>query len=53
MTGIFKEPAPHYIRKVNEFKRVAADCSKITGKKYVGGFENEILMTIDELMKDI
>ena len=49
MTGIYKEPSSHYLTKLNEQKRVAAELQKLTGKSYPSGAENEIVLTQKDL----
>lgn len=46
MTGIFKEPSGHYLGKLNEHRALAAQASKLTGKTYPSGAENEITFTL-------
>lgn len=53
MTGLYVEASPHYMRKLSEQKAIAAELQKLTGRTYVNGAENEILLNMSEMMRDL
>ena len=53
MTGIYKEPSPAYLAKLNEQKAIAADLQRFTGQTVNVGNDNEIVLTFSNLMNDM
>ena len=52
-THIYKEPSTGYLHKLQEFKSIAAELSKLTGEHYASGAEDEINVTFSTLMTDL